>query len=379
MNSVSRITRVASVAAAATLLAGATAGAAMASERPVAKPAASAQGLSSFARIPFTSATVTAGTKSGTLTISWAASKLHGVTVYAGKTQSSQQHRVGAGSGTDTVTVTAAYGSWIRLVPSQGAALVLTVRDLGLASDPNLRDIGGYRTTDGQWVKMGVVYRSQALSLSATDLATVDQLGITADYDLRTPAEIAASPDVVPAGATYTNLNVLGDSSTTSISGVTSAAEAEQYMEEGERDFVTDSTATTAFGSLLTGIADGKGAALYHCSAGKDRTGWATAVILTLLGVPESTVMQDYLLSNTYYYDSAAVQAMLAAMPAAEAAVYTPFMEVESSYLQAGLDQVKSSYGTMYDYAVKGLGLSPQTIQKLRERLLVNGSANQRH
>ena len=376
MNSVSRITRVACVAAAATLLAGVTTTAATAASGPAAHPAAASRGLNSFARVPFSSATVTAGSRSGTLTVTWAASKLPGVTVYAGKTQSSQTHRVATGKSSDTVTVTAAYGSWIRLVPSEGASLVLTVRDLGLASDPNLRDIGGYRTADGQWVKMGVVYRSQALSLSSTDLATVDQLGITADYDLRTTAEIAASPDVVPAGATYTNLNVLGDTSVTSISGVTSAAAAEAYMQEGERDFVTDATATTAFGALLSGIADGKGAALYHCSAGKDRTGWATAVILTLLGVPESTVMQDYLLSNQYYFDSAAVQAMLNAMPAAEAAVYTPFMEVESSYLQAGFDQVKTSYGTMYDYAVKGLGLSPQTIQKLRAKLLVGGSAD---
>lgn len=331
------------------------------------KPGPAAQ---SFVRVPFTSASVTAGTKSGTLTVSWAAAHLRGVAVYAGTSASSQKHRVGAGSGTDTVTVTAAYGSWIRLVPSQGSPLVLSVRDLGLASDPNLRDIGGYRTADGQWVRMGVVYRSQALSLSASDLAAVDKLGITADYDLRTTAEIATSPDVVPAGAAYSHLNVIGDSTSTSISGVTSAAQAEQYMQEGEREFVTSPTSQAAFKALLTGIADGDGAALYHCTAGKDRTGWATAVVLTLLGVPQSTVMQDYLLSNQYYFDSPAIQAMLAAMPAAQAAVYTPFMEVESSYLQAGFDQVETSYGTMYNYAVHGLGLSPQTIQKLRERLL---------
>lgn len=357
------------MAAAATLLVGG-AGTAMAAAGGGGRGSQAQPLSSSFARVPFTAASVTAGAKSGTLTVSWASTHLRGVAVYAGTSESAQRHRVGAGSGTDSVTVTAAYGSWIRLVPSQGSALVLTVRDLGLASDPNLRDIGGYRTVDGQWVRMGVVYRSQALSLSTADLATVDGLGITADYDLRTTAEIASAPDVVPAGATYTNLNVIGDSTSTSIAGVTSAAQAEQYMQEGEREFVTGATAQAAFKALLTGIADGDGAALYHCTAGKDRTGWATAVILTLLGVPQATVMQDYLLSNTYYFDSPAVQGMLAAMPAAEAAIYTPFMEVESSYLQAGFDQVKTSYGTMYDYAVHGLGLSPRTIQQLRDRLL---------
>jgi protein-tyrosine phosphatase len=152
---------------------------------------------------------------------------------------------------------------------------------------------------------------------------------------------------------------------------LTSPASAEQYMEEIEQDFVTNPTAQAAFGTLLTDIANSNGAVLYHCTAGKDRTGWATAVLLTLLGVPQATIVQDYLLSNTYYYDSPAVQAELNAMPAAESAVYAPLLEVQASYLQAGFAQVTASYGSMYGYAVHGLGLTPQTIAKLRHKLLV--------
>jgi protein-tyrosine phosphatase len=320
--------------------------------------------------IPFTSAAVTAGPSSGTLSVTWSAPHLlGGVAVLAGSSSTTQPHFVGFGTGDGTLTVTAAYGDWIRLVPTVGESIVLTVRDLGLASDPNLRDIGGYRTTDGQWVRMGVVYRSQALSLSPADLAVVNTLGLTADYDLRTAAEIAESPDVVPIGATYTNLNVMADISLEPT--LTSAAAAESYMEEIEQQFVTNPTAEAAFGTLLTDIANSNGAVLYHCTAGKDRTGWATAVLLTLLGVPQATVTQDYLLSNTYYFDSPAVQAELKEMPAAEAAVYAPLLEVQASYLQAGFAQVTARYGSMYGYAVHGLGLSPQTIAKLRHKLLV--------
>ena len=93
----------------------------------------------------------------------------------------------------------------------------------------------------------GGIYRSQALALSPADLAVVDNLGITADYDLRTTSEIAQSPDVVPAGATYTNLNVLADVSLAPT--LTSPASAEQYMEAMEQDFVTNATAQAAFGS----------------------------------------------------------------------------------------------------------------------------------
>ena len=369
MITTSRMARGAAVAAAAALVAAGAGTAVAATPGPnAAHPAA--VGASAFSRVPFTSATVTANASAGTLTVAWNAPRTLGVLVFAGSGKTSQPHYLGLGRGEDSITVSAAYGDWIKLVPTGGEPLVLTVRDLGLASDPNLRDVGGYRTTDGQWVRMGAVYRSAALSLSAPDLATVDGLGITADYDLRTPAEIAATPDDALPGATYTNINILGDSSA-SISGVTTAAQATAAMQEGEREFVTGTVEKQGFAELLTGIANADGPVLYHCSAGKDRTGWASAVLLTLLGVPEQTVMQDYLLSNTYYFDSPAVQAMLKAMPAAEAAVYTPFMEVQASYLQAGFAQVKASYGSMYDYAVKGLGLSPQTIAKLRAKLLV--------
>jgi protein-tyrosine phosphatase len=182
-------------------------------------------------------------------------------------------------------------------------------------------------------------------------------------------AALLAAATVVAAGATYANLDVMADISLTPT--LSSAAAAEGYMRAIEQDFVTDATARAGFGALLTGIADSKGPVLFHCTAGKDRTGWAAAVLLTLLGVPQDTVMQDYLLSNAYYLDSPAVQAELKAMPAAEAAVYTPLLEVRSSYLEAGLAQVAASYGSMYDYAVHGLGLSPRTIAELRAKLLV--------
>jgi protein-tyrosine phosphatase len=373
MNHSSRLSRPTALIAAATLVAAGavTAVAPTASAATIPAGAARSAGqLGAHSLVPFTSATVAAGATSGTLSVTWSAPHLFGgVAVFAGSSSTAQSHFVGFGQSDGELTVTAAYGDWIRLVPTVGAPLVLTVRDPGLASDPNLRDIGGYRTADGQWVRMGVVYRSQALALSPADLATVDKLGITADYDLRTTEEIAASPDVVPAGATYTNLNVMADISLAPT--LTSPASAEQYMEEIEQDFVTNPTAQAAFGTLLTDIANSNGAVLYHCTAGKDRTGWATAVLLTLLGVPRATVVQDYLLSNTYYFDSPAVQAELKAMPAAESAVYAPLLEVQASYLQAGFAQVTASYGSVYGYAVHGLGVSPQTIAKLRHKLLV--------
>lgn len=374
MNTFSRVKRGAAVAACTTVLVGATAG--IATAQPLGHaPAHGVGSLHHLAASPFRAASVTTGPNPGTLTVSFTAARHERVRIYAGTGASAQPHLVGSTSssagGSARLQVTAAHGSWIRLVPSTGAPLVVTVRALGLASDPNLRDAGGYRTTDGRWVAMGLVYRSAALTLTPADQKSVDGLGISGDYDLRTPSEIAAAADVVPAGATYANLNVMGtDSASMGSSPINTPEEMARMMADGERSFVTADSAKKAFGTLLTSIADAKGATLYHCSAGKDRTGWASAVLLTLLGVDRDTVTQDYLLSNTYFLDSPAVQAQLAAMPPAQAAIYKPAMEVRASYLDAGFDEVAKDYGSMYDYAVKGLGLSPQTIAKLRARML---------
>src|ERR1700722_11616422 len=176
--------------------------------------------------IPFASAAVSSdGT--GSLQVSWDAPGVRDVAVYQGTSAAATDHLAGSGGAEGSLVVSASGGDWFRLVPSRGGAPAVTKRHLGRASTPNLRAMGGYRTPDGQWVRMGVVYRSQALSLPAADLAVVDTLGIPGAYDLRTPAEIAATPDVVPAGAAYLSLNVLGKDSP-AIPSIASAAQAPQ-------------------------------------------------------------------------------------------------------------------------------------------------------
>lgn len=321
--------------------------------------------------IPFTAASVSKNSD-GTWTVSYTAPGVRTVSVFTGPDAAhiSGAPVTGHGpSGSVTITTSAAR-PWVRLVPDHGAPLVVASRYLGLSGVLNARDGGGYRTTDGQWVRSGLVYRTAALTSTPSDETLLSGLGITTDYDLRTPTEIATTPDTLPAGTRYDNLNVMGVSGASVPTSVTTAAQAEQYMEQTEVSFVDEASAKTAYKALLDGMASDQGASLYHCSAGKDRTGWASAVLLTLLGVGSRTVMDDYLLSNKYYYDSPQIQAELAAMPASESAVYGEFMKVEPAYLQAGLDKVHSEYGSMYAYVTRGLGVSPATVAKLRAKFL---------
>ena len=371
----SKIVRcLATAAAGAIVVGGAIVSVAPANAQTVHAPAPIQRPLSHRV-IPFTTATFNPGATAGTWVVSWSAPHVRSVQILIGSSANSIRQLSGHGQGQGSITVrSTSVRPWFELVPDEGAPLVIASRDLGLASDPNLRDAGGYRTADGQWVKSGIAYRSAALALTPADLKTVQTLGVTSDIDLRTTSEVAATPDVVPAGATYISANVLGGSTLTP--SLTSAASAAAFMQTTEQEMVTLDSAKASYHTLFTQLANSSGSVLYHCTAGKDRTGWASAVLLSLLGVPQSTITQDYLLSNTYYLNSPAVQAELKAMPAAEATIYEPLLAVDASYLNAGFQQVNTSYGSMYNYAVHGLGLSPATIAKLQAKFLEGAPAS---
>ncbi|MFD2469014.1 tyrosine-protein phosphatase [Amycolatopsis silviterrae] len=180
-----------------------------------------------------------------------------------------------------------------------------------MPSVPNLRDLGGYRTATGEWVRMGLLYRSNALTLSAADKTTADSLGLRYVYDLRTAAEAGQAPDVVPAGATRELHDVMG----AGVQGPapTTPLQAADTMRAMERVFVDDPASRAEFGAVLADLATRDGAQLFHCTGGKDRTGWAAAVVLTLLGVDQDAVMQDYQLSDRYVLESPGTQAYLPA------------------------------------------------------------------
>jgi len=246
-----------------------------------------------------------------------------------------------------------------------------------LASVNNFRDVAGaddqdaYRTTSGKKLRRGVIYRSNVLTLSPSDLAILNTLGIVADYDLRTPTEIAKTPDVVPQGAIYSNINILGSANIPTPTS-TSVAETVALMELQYQLMITDVGVRSRLAQLFQALATTDGAQLYHCTSGKDRTGWATAVLLSLVGVSQDVVMQDYMLTNTYSAASiqASYQAVEAAYGQAYADIYIPSQEVEECFLNAALDQVSTSYGSMSNYITDGLGLDLVTQLQLRIKLL---------
>jgi protein-tyrosine phosphatase len=197
-----------------------------------------------------------------------------------------------------------------------------------LTSDENFRDIAGIAaryggtgfadtTANNGVMRTGVFYRSEVLNVSNADFATLSSLYISRDIDLRTPAEIAATPDRVPIGAAYTNVNIYGTSAPPPAGAPTTQAEAVAQFEAQYRAFVTNPVERAAFGTVLIDLAHSSDAALYHCSAGKDRTGWTSALLQSIAGVAPATLANDYLATNRY--EAGEIAAELAAIRATKA------------------------------------------------------------
>lgn len=245
-----------------------------------------------------------------------------------------------------------------------------------LASVDNFRDIAGaaagYPTVDGKQMRRGAFFRANVLTLSVADQTAMEMLGIAAVYDLRTPAEVERSADILPRGAVSQTLNVLGVRDFVA-PVFDSVGTAVAFMESQARGYVTGAAQRESLGTLLRQLADGPAAQLIHSNAGKDRAGWVAALLQSIANVPLDVIMQDYLLSNVYRAQT--IQSQRETLRAQDgdalAAIQEPLLGVQESFLQAGFDQVQASYGTMTRYLTQGLGVSESTIDSLRSRLVM--------
>lgn len=244
-----------------------------------------------------------------------------------------------------------------------------------LASADNFRDVAGpgtgYPIVGGGRVRTGVFYRSNELQLTTADAGVLTDLGITRIHDLRGQMEIDAHPDVEVPGATWHHVEISGIPMEM-VSGLEDAEAAVRVMGQVYDAFVRTPGARAAYGELLTELATGPLPQLFHCTAGKDRTGWAAALLLEIAGVDRATILDDYLLTNTF---SSATRTKYLALIADhlgedKKAVYEPTMLVQESYLQTAYDTVTELYGSVDGYLRDGLGLDDAIVARLRDRLV---------
>ena len=229
----------------------------------------------------------------------------------------------------------------------------------------NFRDVAGtgagYSGTFGLPVNKGVFYRANAITPKGDDMSNLEKLGLTKVYDLRTEPEIASKPDVLPDGVAYENIPILSGNIAEMVAKIKSPEDSRSMMQDMNRAFVTGATERAGFAQLLTGLAETEGAQVFHCTAGKDRTGWTSFLLLSIAGVDRSVIMNDYLLTNEYTAEGMkATRAGIAASLGEQMAVnMEPLLGVEASYLDAGLAQLDQTYGSVDRYLTEGPGSEP--------------------
>lgn len=256
---------------------------------------------------------------------------------------------------------------------------------IALATLPNLRDAGGWGAADGRRVRSGVLFRSTALDrLDDADTAALLALGIRIVVDLRTEVERTALPDRTPAGVREVVADVLADSRMAVTAQLQAffrdPAQAVTFLVDGRaddamrsayRELIMLPSARAGFARLYRLLLDGgTESVLYHCTTGKDRTGWATAALLTLVGVSEDEVYREYLLTNEQLLPALEPLFERFARHGAPRELLIPVLGVDRSYLDTAFATMREEHGTIERYFAEALGIDAAEQQALRDRLL---------
>jgi protein-tyrosine phosphatase len=267
---------------------------------------------------------------------------------------------------------------YFLLRDESGAELRLGERLLPLAGAMNVRDLGGYRSADGKPVAWGKLYRSAVMSgLSAADYRYIGALGIATVCDFRANDERMREPVNWPAGVKpkvlvrdyALDMGALAAMfSGGPVTGETTRAAMASFYEDLPFEFAGQ------YRAMFAAMLESDRPLAFNCSAGKDRTGMAAALILTALGVPRETVIADYLLSNLYYKPKPLkpgaspdpTAQLLARMPAE---VTEALMGVDRRYIEASFAAIETK-GGMDRYMRDELGLGAEEIARLRARYL---------
>jgi len=238
-------------------------------------------------------------------------------------------------------------------------------RNLPLERGSNFRDIGGYPTVDGRHVRWGAIYRTAAMpDLSERDHRYIRQLGIREDIDLRSSDERSVWPDKLPleTGALYISNDYKFDRTKLAYS-----------------DWLTE--LRPQLRQMFQALLRHDGAVIVHCSAGQDRTGIATALILFALGVPQNVIVDDYLLSA--YYREPRYEVSAVDLGRFQENAYVQFIEQIGGtdprqkpeplydnqgipYLMSAFDDMSRHWGSVMTYLRGELGVGPVEVQRLR-------------
>lgn len=256
---------------------------------------------------------------------------------------------------------------------STGAALDHTPH----AARYNLRDYGGYRTTDGSRLKTGMLFRSGQLDhAAAADEGLLARMGIDQVIDFRGRDEVAAAIPAAFSGFAGTVFFASDPDNTVPhamgrLAAAGSAAQVGELMCDVYRRLVRSGRFIETMRGYFHALAASRGATLVHCFAGKDRTGLAVALFQQTMGVERGDVVSEYLLTNAMGEAriAAGAQALQKQAPAGTPDwVFREVMSVNEAFLDAGFAEIEGRWGSTEAYIQETTGMDPAALAELRNR-----------
>jgi len=239
-------------------------------------------------------------------------------------------------------------------------------RHLNLQGASNFRDLGGYAAGDGRTVRWRQIFRSNHLGhVTEADVEILRGLGVKSAFDFRGLEEREAAVCGVKEIAVHSlpiEPTVVAALRARLAGGSLSSVDAQEIMRDSYRSYVRHNT--HSFRALFAHLLEDRAPLVIHCTAGKDRTGFACALILYALGVPGDVIAEDYLLTNRFYRRDPNSSTDL------PDDVRQAIGSVEASFLAAGFDAVRADYGDLESYFSDGLNLRARERAQFKARYL---------
>ena len=241
-------------------------------------------------------------------------------------------------------------------------------RHLPLEGSFNIRDLGGYHTTDGQTTQWGQVYRADSLHrLSATSQNELLERGVRTVIDLRGSAELESAPNPFAQHPEVDYLNISLFEPLYLSGSLGGGNRADLDLPELYRLALEHSQ--TPMREVLEAIADSEGAVLFHCTAGKDRTGLVAAMILGVAGVDSQSIVEDYAATTHYAAGLMDHLRQEASAKGHDLSLYNKLLLSEPEFMQQTLQHLENLYSGPAAY-LEEIGLSAETTDKLKQKLL---------
>jgi protein-tyrosine phosphatase len=233
----------------------------------------------------------------------------------------------------------------------------------------NFRDAGGYKTKDGRHVKWAKVYRSAALNgLTNSDLDTIRQRHIVSVVDFRSSMEMKQAKDRLPAGMDYQLCPQGSEGLGQWMKMIPKLNSADSLMESIYGNVDSLKERNRIFFSKLLSLPD-TAAILFHCTAGKDRTGITAALFLYEMNVPMETIMEDYLASNVYRQKENKIMAnQMVTYLHAKQQVADEIVGVKRQYLETTFAAIIKRYGSIDQFMKQEMGIGPKQLKILRSK-----------